>query len=221
MSPRPARDSASFHWPDTATILRDLDAEHGRLLLADNGRDFVAPGIRVRPPLILPVDPVMRTVEAYLADLPEAPGRQLVVLLQAGAAALGVFDGGANRHTKSLKKYVVRGRGRAQPTHLKTGGKSRYGSRLRLQNARALFVEVNEKLHEWVDEGGPPDHVFYSCPVRMWPELFATTPGPPFRRDRLIKIPMDLPVPTTEVLLRSYTAMSWGRIEHDPAPSHS
>ena len=35
------------------------------------------------------------------------------------------------RH-KVFKRYVVRGRGRAQPTHLKSKGKSRYGSRLRL-----------------------------------------------------------------------------------------
>lgn len=213
MTPRPARNTETFYWPETGATLRHLVTEH-ELLLADNGRDFVAPGIRVRPPLILPVDPVMRTVEAYVADLPEAPGRQLMVLLQAGAAALGLFGGGANLRTKSIKKYVVRGRGKAQPTHLKTGGKSRYGSRLRLQNARALLVEVNEKLNEWVDECGPPDHVFYSCPVRMWPDLFATTPEPPFRRDLATKIPMDLPVPTTEVLLRTYTAMSFGRIEN-------
>ena len=37
---------------------------------------------------------------------------------------------------KVVKKYVVRGRGRAQPLHLKTRGKSRYGSRLRLANAQ-------------------------------------------------------------------------------------
>ena len=44
-------------------------------------------------------------------------------------------DDGEIVHTKSIKKYVVRGRGRAQPTHLATKGKSRYGSRLRLQKA--------------------------------------------------------------------------------------
>ncbi|MEM9404745.1 MAG: hypothetical protein AAGA81_01790, partial [Acidobacteriota bacterium] len=131
-----------------------------------------------------------------------------------GHVSLGRFDKGENLIAKSLKKYVVRGKGRAQPLHLKTKGKSRYGSRLRLQNARRLLVETNEKLIEWHEEFGTPDQIYYSCPVRLWPSLFEATPPPPFRQDDdLIKIPRDVPRPTVDVLKRTYRSLEYGRIE--------
>ncbi len=128
--------------------------------------------------------------------------------------ALGRFEGARPLATKSLRRYVVRGKGRAQPLHLKTKGKSRYGSRLRLANARRLLVETNEKLNEWEKELGPADRVYYSCPVRLWSSVFETTPAPPFERSGpLVRIPLDLPRPTVEVLLRTYRSLEYGRIE--------
>jgi hypothetical protein len=58
--------------------------------------------------------------------------------------------------------------------------------------------------------------VFHGAPVRLWPELFQAKPPPPFDRDGpLVRIPLDLPRPTTEVLLRAYKSLSHGRIERE------
>ena len=111
----------------------------------------------------------------------------------------------------------MRGNGKAQATHLKTEGKSRYGSRLRLQNARRLLIETNELLCAWHVEFGAADWIFYSCPVRLWPSVFETTPAPPFEKDGpLVRIPRDVPRPTVDVLLRTYKSLQYGQIEEAP-----
>jgi len=86
----------------------------------------------------------------------------------------------------------VRGNGRAQATHLKTRGKSRYGSRLRLQNWRRLLSETNERLHDLWQQYGVPARVFWSAPVRVWADVLAADPLPPFVRegDELQRLPL-------------------------------
>ncbi|MDQ7086569.1 MAG: hypothetical protein Q9Q13_01355 [Acidobacteriota bacterium] len=206
------RTVATFFWDQTRPALEELAGRDG-LTLDDRGR-FSAPcGLVVVPPLVFPVPRGVTDMQSYLAGLPEAPPLQHVVLLQAGAAALGVFSAGETVVTKSLKKYVVRGRGRAQPLYLRTRGKSRLGSRLRLRNARAMLVEINQRLAGWVNRFGVPGEVFYNAPVRLWSELFAAKVPPPVGDPGAwIKIPLDLPVPTTKVLLATYRRMSYGKI---------
>ena len=211
--------SESFHWKACAETLHRLNAG-SELLLEPKGRFFESDRVRVKPPLVFPIAADCGSLSDYLAAAPTEPGQHSVILMQAGAVSLGRFAAAEPRITKSLRRYVVRGKGRAQPLHLKTKGKSRYGSRLRLQNARKLLVETNEKLNEWQDEYGPADQVYYSCPVRLWPSLLETTPGPPFAKsDPLIRIPLDLPRPTVQVLLRTYRSLEYGRIETKAADS--
>lgn len=194
----PARET--FWWHETKARLDalrkrfavTLDAPHRAFEARDASATVVA---QLTPPLLLPVPAAARDVFDYLDALPAALGRQLLVLLQAGAAALGVWDDDELVAHKTLKKYVVRGHGRAQTTHLRTRGKSRYGSRLRLQNARALLVEVNEKLGAWRAELGPFDRIWHACGVRQWADLFATAPPPPFDRDASTRIPLHVHVP--------------------------
>lgn len=203
----------TFHWRECASTLERLAAET-KFALEPKLRFFESERLRVRVPLVFPLSADCRSLDAYLDGLPEEPGRHSVILMQAGAVALGRFEAAQPIKTKSLKRYVVRGRGRAQPLHLKTRGKSRYGSRLRLANARRLLEETNEKLNEWEKELGPPDFIYYNCPVRLWPSLFEATPAPPFDRNGpLIRIPLDLPRPTQDVLLRAYRSLEYGRIE--------
>lgn len=154
-------------------------------------------------------------LEALLDALPEALPRHLVVLLQAGAASLGCFERGEPVATKSFKRYVVRGNGKAQPTHLKTKGKSRYGARLRLQNARRLRDETVQRLQRLHDEHGEPAAVFVGAPRTLWADLLAARPAPPIdpRTTRVVRIPHDLPVPTTEVMLEAYARLQSGRLD--------
>ena len=203
----------TFHWRECAETLRRLNAESA-LALEPKARFFESERVRVKPPLVFPLTRDVGSLSDYLDSLPEEPGRHCVILMQAGHVSLGRFDRAEPVVTKSLKRYVVRGKGRAQPLHLKTKGKSRYGSRLRLQNARRLLIETNEKLVEWHEEFGPADRIYYSCPVRLWPSVFETTPPPPFDKSGpLVRIPLDLPRPTARVLLRTYRALEYGRIE--------
>ncbi len=203
----------TFHWQDCEETLRRLD-DDSRLTLEPKRRFFENETVRVRPPLVFPLPTDCGSLSDYLEAIPSEPARHCLILMQAGAVTLGRFAGAEPLAKKSLKRYVVRGKGRAQPAYLKTKGKSRYGSRLRLANARRLLVETNEKLHEWETEFGPADWIYYSCPVRLWPSLWEATPAPPFdRAGPLVRIPLDLPRPTVDVLLRTYRSLEYGRIE--------
>lgn len=235
------RTVETFHWSACAARLTELAAEYA-LHLEPKGRYFEAPGVRVHVPLVFPLPAStgesewrLSTQEAaaqkterarpasegtsadvahYLASLPATPGRQCLILMQAGAVALGYFAAGDVLATKTLKRYVVRGKGRAQPTYLASKGKSRYGSRLRLQNARLLFEETNEKLGEYWAEFGPAEQLFVAAPKRLWPELFLAKTAPPFPKDTpIVRVPLDLAVPRTDLLLRTYKALSYGRLE--------
>lgn len=201
----------SFPWPETAARLRALAATT-TLTLDAGGRAFVGDGVRFSPPAVVPIDG--RAPATYLTAFPDRLGRQMVVLLQAGAAALGLWQDDELSHHKVIKKYVVRGHGRAQPTHLATKGKSRYGSRLRLRNARSLLLDVNERLGDWW-KTGPIDRVFYACPVRLWADLFHAAVPPPFTKDAAHKIPMHVHTPDFEELLRVRRWLSRGVVERD------
>ena len=217
-----------FHWRETATRLTRLLEEWdlsvdaaGRWLEARDAAG--APVLRFYPPLVQRVGEPGPDPADYLAGLRDELGLELVLLLQAGSAALGVWRDDELIAHKVIKKYVVRGRGRAQPAYLKTRGKSRYGSRLRLRNARALLVEVNQKLGEWARDWGPLERIFYSCPVRTWPELLRAKPPPPFGvGDPLVKIPVDVHVPDFEELLRVRRILTHGRVSAaEPLPTRA
>lgn len=157
-------------------------------------------------------DDLATYLRAYPRELPD----QCMILAQAGAVALAMFRGGEPVATKAFKRYVVRGSGRAQPTYLASKGKSRYGSRLRLQNARLLIEETNEKLTALWKEHGAPDQILVGAPPRLWADLFLAPNRPPFTKDTPItRVPIDVEVPTTSVLLRTYRSLLYGRLERD------
>lgn len=210
-------ETRTFHWSDARREIGAL-VETVRLELEPKGRWFQAAdepdSLRLHPPLVFPLAPSCPSVAAYLAGLGEAPGRQLVVLMQAGAVSLGWFDGGEEVQTKSFKRYVVRGSGHAQQTHLSSKGKSRYGSRLRLRNAQRLLEDTNERLAAWWSQFGAAEQLFVNTPSRLWASLFEVTPAPPFERAfPTIRIPRDLPKPSQDVLRRAYRSLCYGRIE--------
>lgn len=233
----------SVHWSDLPKRLAELRGETGLALDAER-REIIGSDVTLRLPLLVPLPPGLAPaleeetvperaarlraagslasvdpIDAYLASIPTVLPRHVLLLMQAGAVSMGVFEGGAALVTKSLKRYVVRGKGRAQPAYLASKGKSRYGSRLRLQNARELLEETNAKLCGWWDEYGAPEALFISAPKRLLPDLFRAQVPPPFRAgDPFLRVPLDVPVPTTDVLLRTYKALGYGRIVRGNRP---
>ena len=179
------------------------------------GHTFVATGARLRVPLaalrVRPGEPLA----AYAERLPGDPERQVIVLLQAGALALGYWSDGTLLQHKAVRRYVVRGHGKAQQKHLRTRGKSRYGSRLRLQNWRRLLVDANTRLAAFWRELGAPERVFVHVPVRARVDWFAADPPPPFAADdpRLERVPMHVHRPDFAELLRVRRWLEHGRLE--------
>ncbi len=209
-----------LHWDE-------LEDEVDRLGGPDQfaiGEDGALMGPRevvIELPLVLARPTPDQAVEDYLEALPEALGLHLVVLMQSGAASLALFDEGCCLDTKTIKKYTVRGQGRAQDAYLKTRGKSRYGSRLRLRNAESLLAQLSEKLLEWIDIYGRPERLFYSAPIRMWSDLFVARNAMPIGREAgWVRIPLDLPAPTSELARRVYERLCHGRILQRDDRSH-
>lgn len=153
--------------------------------------------------------------ERLSGDAAEHDECQLVLLLRAGAMAFGCWQGRELVQHKAVRKYVVRGSGKAQSTHLKTRGKSRYGSRLRLQNWRSLLGETNERVADCEQQFGPFQRIFFGVPVRVFSELFEADPKPAFGRDagELQRIPMHVHRPDHEELLRVRAWLARGRVE--------
>ncbi|MEM7036019.1 MAG: hypothetical protein AAF570_03495, partial [Bacteroidota bacterium] len=74
------------------------------------------------------------------SGLNHTPPPYLMILMQAGHAALGYFEEGEVVHHKVVKKYMVRRKqGKSQVGYLGTRGKSKAGSRVRLANAVRFF----------------------------------------------------------------------------------
>ena len=207
--------SERFSYPETAGRLRALLRErrleairHGFATAAGDG-----PRIELLPPIVQR-QPSTSSPEDFLATLESEIGTLLVVLVQAGSAALGILEEGELVRHKVIKKYMVRGKGHYQGTHLKTKGKSRYGSRLRLQKAVEFFLEINRKLGEWDDEAGPFERIYLSCPVRLANELFGAKVPPPFGRgdDEVEKVPLTVRVPSHKELRRVCYELTHGTL---------
>ncbi len=172
-------------------------------------------GASLRVPLLAPRVAPHQPIGDYAARLPGAPERHVLLLLRAGAMAVGYWDGDVLLHHKAIRRYVVRGRGKAQPLHAKTRGKSRYGARLRLQNWKRLLGETNARLVAYWREHGEPTRVFVAVPVRAWSDLLAAQPAPPFAADdaRLQRVPMHVHRPDFAELVRVHRWLDHGRLE--------
>jgi hypothetical protein len=213
----------AFAWQDTREQLEAFALRWPAAPADERGRVFTGDaGARLWLPLLLPAAREGEAIGDYerrIGQRLDRVGSSALVLLQAGAAALGYWQDDELLAHKAIKKYVVRGSGKAQPTHRKTRGKSRYGSRLRLQNWTRLLVAVNERLHDWWSAHGVPAQIFHAAPVRSWPELFAVAPPPPFdQRDaRLRRVPLHVHVPDFAELQRVRRWLARGRLELPPS----
>lgn len=141
------------------------------------------------------------SLESYLPKLQPIPSPYLIVLIQAGHAALGYYARDQLLKHKVIRKYMVRKKqGKAQITYLQTKGKSRAGSRIRLANTVAFFNEINAHLGSWPHASAR--RVLYSCPARLWGLLHRAKVPPPIAKTdpRLAKIPRSVRTPNFKEL---------------------
>lgn len=206
---------ARFPLADLDEQLGDFAAAFPRATADERGRAFVDAdtGARLVVPFVLALARTGESPLDYASRVPRTTGTYAIVLLQAGAMAVGRFDGEECVRHKAQKRYVVRGNGKAQATHLRTRGKSRYGSRLRLQNWQRLLAETVERLRAWDEELGPAQQVFGAMGPRTAAALFAMEPPPPFARDGVRRVPRHVHVPDFEELLAVQRWLCSGRLE--------
>lgn len=127
---------------------------------------------RLRLPLFFPSGKEGEPLRYYLQEntLENLSLVWSILLMESGRAAFGIYENGKLKEHKNIRKYMVRkGQGKSQLTHLKTKGKSRYGSRLRLQESEAFFKEIIKRLKS--DNSRSVPYIFYHCPATLWPFL--------------------------------------------------
>lgn len=197
-----------------ADAVWDWDHEKNRLAGQWQGQAF-----SFRLPLMLPLPIAGQSLAAYVATIPASPPSYLLILIQAGHSAIAYFEEGEMLHHKVIKKYMVRGNGRAQVGYLQTRGKSKAGSRVRLANTVSFFEDINEKLREW-DVTDAATRILVSCGEKLRPLWFGSRITPPFAKDdpRLTKVPFDVQRPGADELVHIHKLLQRGRWEGPAAP---
>lgn len=137
-----------------------------------------------------------------------------VVLVKAGTASVGFFENGHLSSHKVFRSYMVRKKqGKSQIKYLKTKGKSRAGSRVRLQQTLEFFQNINSRLNE-IDEANHLERIAISCSKTLWPYLFGEDARPPITKDdnRLLRVPIHIPNATHKFLIKTHEHLLTCRI---------
>jgi hypothetical protein len=140
-----------------------------------------------------------------------------IILVQSGSAAIGYIQEGELLHHKVFKSYMVRMKqGTSQIKYLKTKGKSKAGSRVRLGNSKDFFENINERLQEWF-ETLPIDCIAFSCSKILLPFFFNSSTACPFYKhdERIYKIPRHIESPNLEELLAVQKYLQMGELQVD------
>ena len=141
----------------------------------------------------------------------------VILLIQSGSSALGYFEGKENLDHKVIRAYMVRKKqGKSQIKYLKTKGKSRAGSRVRLGETAEFFENINERLQDYFEEHAI-DRIAISCSKTLIPYLFSSKTPTPFSKqdERLYKIPKHVHTPKYEVLLDTQRFLCRGELIYE------
>lgn len=125
-----------------------------------------------------------------------------LVMIRAGIAVTGYFHNGEMMDHKVFRAYMVRQKqGKSQIKYLKTKGKSRAGSRLRLGESEQFFRDINERLQQY-DVSYAITTWGINCGKTLWPYFFGSDTPTPFAKnaDNLISIPFHVQQPDFETL---------------------
>lgn len=149
---------------------------------------------------------------------PEQPVHYIILLVQSGNAALGYFEDGKNLDHKVYRSYMVRKKqGTSQVKYLKTKGKSRAGSRVRLGETVEFFDNINRGLQAYFSDHRI-DRIAISCSKILQPLLYDANVATPFDKQdsRLFKIPMHVHTPIYEVMLEVNKFLMKAELIYEP-----
>lgn len=143
----------------------------------------------------------------------------VLLMIRSGIASLGYFEGGDNLDHKVFRAYMVRKKqGTSQIKHLKTKGKSRAGSRVRLAETLEFFEDINFRMKEYFSVHRI-DKICISCSTTLIPYLFGSKTETPFDKSdpRIMKIPKHVQNPTYESLLEVNDYLKKGELRSSDA----
>ena len=147
---------------------------------------------------------------------PENNNKYILIIIQSGMAAVGYFERGIPLDHKVFRAYMVRKKqGKSQLKYLKTKGKSRAGSRVRLAKSLEFFEEINLRLNEYFT-AFQVDRIGLSCSPTLIPYFFGSKTAPPFKKNdpRILNIPKHIQNPTYEALLHTNQFLRNGEIRY-------
>ncbi|MEX2593481.1 MAG: hypothetical protein WD426_11975 [Anditalea sp.] len=149
-------------------------------------------------------------------NYPEDRANYILILIRSGTASVGYFENGENVNHKVFRAYMVRKKqGTSQIKYLKTKGKSRAGSRVRLAETLEFFEEINQKLNSYFMEYHV-DRIGFSCPVTLIPYFFGSKVTTPFEKDdiRIMKVPKHVQNPNYESLMETNEFLLKGELKY-------
>lgn len=184
--------------------------KHKMEIFEKKGADENKKVVYFRLPVKVPMPPVS-------ADWKEKTLHYVILMIQSGQAALGYFEDQKNLDHKVFRAYMVRKKqGKSQIKYLKTKGKSRAGSRVRLAGTVEFFENINERLQEYF-KMHEVDLIAMSCSKTLIPYLFNSKVASPFDKkdDRILKIPKHIPTPGYEELLEVQKFLWKGELTYE------
>jgi hypothetical protein len=128
----------------------------------------------------------------------------VLMVVKSGMACLGLFENFKNINHKVFRAYMVRKKqGTSQIKHLKTKGKSRAGSRVRLAETEIFLEEINTRLQQYFEQHSI-DFIGLQVSELLKPYFFGSKIKTPFQKNdaRILKIPVHVNQPTYETLLK-------------------
>lgn len=140
----------------------------------------------------------------------------LQILVESGVAAVGYFENGENIDHKVFRAYMVRKKqGMSQIKYLKTKGKSRAGSRVRLAETAEFFSSIRERVNTYF-KTYRVDRIAISCSLTLWPYLFGEKGDLLFSKydPRIYKVPMHVPDCTYENLRNVHKFLMRGELKY-------
>ncbi|AHM58668.1 hypothetical protein D770_01980 [Flammeovirgaceae bacterium 311] len=172
--------------------------------------DYANPLVYFRLPIVIP-PPAVQT-----PDQGEAVN-YVMLLIQSGNCAMGYFSDGQNLDHKVFRSYMVRKKqGKSQIKYLKTKGKSRAGSRVRLGETVEFFENINERLQLYFEEN-TIHRIAISCSKTLIPFLFNSKVETPFDKkdERLFKIPKHVNTPIYDEMMEAHKFLLRGEMIYD------
>lgn len=127
----------------------------------------------------------------------------IILLIKSGIASVAFFENTELMDHKVFRAYMVRKKqGKSQIKYLNTKGKSRAGSRVRLQETLDFLEEINIRLISYFEENRI-DLIAINSSKILLPYLFESKSKTPFEKKdpRLYKIPKHIASATHENLL--------------------